>query len=314
MRQRLLALELWGIGDVALAVPFLRESCRHAEVTLVAKPHAGPVLSRFVPEVRHVMLEAPWTAFSGKYRLHRWPWRRIGSTVAALRREKHDIGVSARPDPRDHAFLRLAGARRTLGFGRAGSGGLLNAALAPPCSPHRAMHWARLAEALGWPIPPQSPAIRKGSRIIIHTGAGHRVRAWPADRFAEIARRLSSSGWEVRIIDGQQGDLASLLEELATADRFIGNDSGPGHLAALMGVPTFTIFGPQSPELFSPRHPGAGWIEGAKCPHRPCWDRCRFDEPHCMTRLGEDDVSRQIGAWLSGLQNSATSAACVRSP
>ena len=52
-------------------------------------------------------------------------------------------------------------------------------------------------------------------------------------------------------------DLDALLTKLASADRFIGNDSGPGHLAALLGVPTFTIFGPQLPELFAPQHPQA---------------------------------------------------------
>ena len=100
------------------------------------------------------------------------------------------------------------------------------------------------------------------------------------------------------MLDGGHGDLDSLLDLLATADRFIGNDSGPGHLAALLGIPTFTIFGPQLPELFSPRHPGAGWIEGAPCPHKPCWDRCRFREPECLTRISGEDVYRRVQSWL----------------
>ena len=66
-------------------------------------------------------------------------------------------------------------------------------------------------------------AVRRGRRIIIHTGAGQPVRAWPADRLAEIARRLSLAGWDVRMLDGGQGDFDSLLDLLATADRFIGN-------------------------------------------------------------------------------------------
>lgn len=297
-RPRLLALELWGIGDVALAVPFLRAAARHADVTLLAKAHAGPILRRFAPGVRHITFDAPWTAFSGKYRLHRWPWRAIASILSSLRHERPDIGVSPRADPRDHVLLRLAGASRTLGFGRAGSKLLLNTAMPQPQPPHRATHWARLTESLGWPIPSNPPTIRSGRRIIIHTGAGQPVRTWPADRFAEIARRLSMAGWDVRMIDDQQGDLDCLLDLLDTADRFIGNDSGPGHLAALLGVPTFTIFGPQLPELFSPQHPSAGWIEGAPCPHKPCWDRCRFSEPHCLQEINEEAVWKRLVDWL----------------
>jgi ADP-heptose:LPS heptosyltransferase len=45
-----------------------------------------------------------------------------------------------------------------------------------------------------------------------------------------------------------------LLEEIASADAFVGNDSGPGHLAASIGVPTISIFG-SSPENWKPLGP-----------------------------------------------------------
>jgi hypothetical protein len=60
------------------------------------------------------------------------------------------------------------------------------------------------------------------------------------------------------------------------AGAFIGNDSGPGHLAAFCGVPTFTLFGPQLPEWFAPLHPGSEWLEGKACPYKPCSDYCRY--------------------------------------
>ena len=90
-----------------------------------------------------------------------------------------------------------------------------------------------------------------------------------------------------------------MIATLATADRFIGNDSGPGHVAALLGVPTFTVFGAQLAANFLPVHPQAGWIEGAACPHKPCHDYCRFSEPLCITRLGVDDVWARLAPWLA---------------
>ena len=42
--MRLLVLELWGVGDVALALPFLRIASQRADVTLLAKRHAAAVL------------------------------------------------------------------------------------------------------------------------------------------------------------------------------------------------------------------------------------------------------------------------------
>jgi ADP-heptose:LPS heptosyltransferase len=134
---------------------------------------------------------------------------------------------------------------------------------------------------------------------VIHTGAGHAVREWPLDRFKEIAARLTTAGWQVTLLDNSLQDLDRLLAILDSADRFIGNDSGPGHLAAQLGVPTFTLFGPQLPELFAPQHPQAAWIEGAPCPHKPCFDRCHFPTPHCIRDLSPDAVWRAIQTWLA---------------
>lgn len=287
---RLLVVELWGLGDLALAVPFLRAATRHARVTLAAKPHARPLLDRFAPEVELAALDGPWTAFRRKYAFARWPWRSLARTVRQLRALHCDVGVSARPDPRDHLLLSLSGAPRRIGYARAGSGVLLTDALPRPARPHRADHWAALAGHLGFELETPTPAPRTGRRVAIHAGAGQPVREWPRERFEELARRLTAAGWEVDLLDNSLTDLDVLLDRLARADRFIGNDSGPGHLAALLGVPTFTIFGPQLPELFAPRHPQAAWIEGAPCRFKPCYDACRFPEPHCIREVEVESV------------------------
>lgn len=298
-RPRLLALELWGLGDLALAVPFLRAAAQQAEVTLLAQPHASPILARFAPTVRLVPLTAPWTAFRGKYRLQHWPWGEFRKVLRSLRRDRFDLAVSARPDPRDHLWLRLTGADERIGFPRHGSGLWLSQALPPPTRPHRAAHWQAVADFLGWHLPVAQPAARLGRRVVLHPGAGQPVREWPRDRFAALATHLAARGWQVTVLDGTLPDIATLLDTLATADRFIGNDSGPGHLAALLGVPTFTIFGPQLPSHFAPQHPQAAWIEGAPCRFKPCFDACRFATPHCIRDLTTAAVIAAVDAWLS---------------
>jgi ADP-heptose:LPS heptosyltransferase len=297
---RLLVVELWGLGDLALAMPFLRIATAHARVSLLAKPQAAPLLARFAPAVELVPFTAPWTAFTGKYRLRHWPWRELRDTLRILRGRNFDLGVSGRSDPRDHLLMALAGVRQRLGFPRAGSRILLTQPLPKPAKPHRAEHWRSIATALGWELPSTAmPSSAPARRIVIHTGAGRAVRQWPAPRFAEIAARLRAAGWEVVMLDDSLTDLDRLLDTLAGARHFIGNDSGPGHLAALLGVPTFTIFGPQLPELFAPQHPQAAWIEGQPCPYKPCFDSCRYPAPHCIQGLSLDLVWNQLEAWLS---------------
>lgn len=299
-RQRLLVLELWGLGDVALAVPFLRTASRYAKVTLVAPPHAAPLIQRFCPQVELIPFVAPWTAFRGKYRLHRWPWLEFAALVAGLRRRRFAAAVSARPDPRDHALLIASGAAIRAGFARAGSGCLLTDVLPVPAQPHRAAHWTALARHWNWPAPtsPAPSCTPTARHIVIHTGAAQPTRRWPEEHFALIADRLRTAGHTVTLLDHQSGDLRHLIQTLATAEHFIGNDSGPGHVAALLGVPTFTIFGAQLAENFHPVHPQAAWIDGAPCTFKPCHDYCRFAEPHCIRSLDVESVWRRLVAWL----------------
>ena len=108
-------LELWGLGDLALAMPFLRAASIRYSVTLVAKPHATALLARFAPTVELIPLAAPWTSFRGKYRLLRWPWGELARLVRTLRGRHFDYAVSARRDPRDHFLLWLSGSRRRCG-------------------------------------------------------------------------------------------------------------------------------------------------------------------------------------------------------
>jgi ADP-heptose:LPS heptosyltransferase len=109
-----------------------------------------------------------------------------------------------------------------------------------------------------------------GSFIGIHPGVGNPIRQWPVSHFARltdfllddrdarivifgkaeeepIARRLVESVKEKRRVVSLVGKI-SLKEYMILVRRcraFIGNISGPAHIAAAMGVPTLTVFGGQ---------------------------------------------------------------------
>jgi heptosyltransferase-2 len=66
MKPKLLVVELWGMGDLVIATPFLQAASRKFAVTLVAKPYAKDLQARFWPEVKVAPFIAPWTAFERK--------------------------------------------------------------------------------------------------------------------------------------------------------------------------------------------------------------------------------------------------------
>jgi ADP-heptose:LPS heptosyltransferase len=104
--------------------------------------------------------------------------------------------------------------------------------------------------------------------VLIHPGASRPAKRWPLERFVELARLLAQ-GRTVGILTDPADDpfreepyLKSLiarhalffsrsnLQELAAviseSDCLVGVDSGLKHLAAAVGVPTVTLFGPES--------------------------------------------------------------------
>jgi ADP-heptose:LPS heptosyltransferase len=152
---------------------------------------------------------------------------------------------------------------------------------------------------MGLTLEPTTPILGNGNRVVIHAGAGQPTRLWPRERYDRLAASLAAAGWQVEILDDSFVGIEQLIHKLEAADRFIGNDSGPGHLAALLGIPTFTLFGPQLPEAFAPRHPKAQWVEGAPCPYKPCRDYCRFSEPRCLYAIDVESVWARVVPWLA---------------
>ncbi|HUB27029.1 MAG TPA: glycosyltransferase family 9 protein [Tepidisphaeraceae bacterium] len=115
------------------------------------------------------------------------------------------------------------------------------------------------------------------SPAIVHPGSGGREKCWPVAKFVALVERLGKGGQQVKIVLGevelerlsreeirqlesaaplvQPADYLGLMNELSNAANFIGNDSGPGHLAGLLGVPSLILFGPSDPAVWKPLGP-----------------------------------------------------------
>ena len=323
MKPKLLIVELWGLGDLAIATPFLRAASERFDVTLLAKPYALDLQRRLWPGVRAVAFVAPWTAFKNKYRLWHWPWREMIRLRKQMTHEHFDLGISARRitspplsgDVRDHLLLRVFGVKNRIGFPFLHHRFFLTQPVVhPEPDAHRYESWRAIARALDFELPAREkiliPAAPSRETILIHTGAGQPVRVWPLEKYKKLAARLRQKKIQVQIAcdpdqrlwwlrAGETGVAtpATVAELIVLTDRagaFIGNDSGPGHLAAFCGVPTFTLFGDQLPEWFAPLHPASEWIEGKVCPYLPCSDYCRFPTPYCLWNVSEDEVWQRV--------------------
>jgi ADP-heptose:LPS heptosyltransferase len=162
-----------------------------------------------------------------------------------------------------------------------------------------------------------------GSYVVIHPFARWEYRTWDLSRFNALADRIVQSFGEDVVFVYSQDDAkriehyrilhegnarvhffspASVLELAVVtkgASLFVGNDSGPLHLAAGLGVIVIGLFGPAEPDLTAPRLAKGGFlykrVECSPCEQRVC---VRKDDP-CMGLISIDEVYEAVAHALS---------------
>lgn len=89
-------------------------------------------------------------------------------------------------------------------------------------------------------------------------------------------------------------DLLNLAALCAEAKLFVGNDSGPMHIADAMNIPVVGLFGPGEPHLFSPTGKKAVFIHH-KLECNPCDQiHCVHPDNPCMNRITVEEVIEKI--------------------
>lgn len=263
------------VGDAVLSTGVLGHlMARNPEagVTVACGPAAAPLFAA-VPNLRRViaMEKRPrgghwlslWSRCAGTW------WHTVvdlrGSAIAYLLPAAHRY-VKGRSKDRGHVVEQLA---RVVG---------LEAAPPNPRLWTAPEHW-QAAERL---VPAGAPVLGLGP------AANWRGKEWPAERFLELARRLTAPagilpGARVAVFgaaedkprtdpvltalpEGQRIDLvgrADLLTAFVCLRRcalYIGNDSGTMHMAAAAGTPTLGLFGPSKEGDYRPWGPHTDFV------------------------------------------------------
>ena len=155
-----------------------------------------------------------------------------------------------------------------------------------------------------------------GSLIGLHLGAAFgSSKLWPPASYAELIGQLTERGCEPLLIGGPEDlAMAEAVQALAVSrvastvgrDRahmlprllarlgcLVSSDTGVAHLAAALGVPTITLFGPTDPHLTAPRGPRVRSIDGP-APCAPCFLPCCPIDHVCMRAISAASVAAAV--------------------
>jgi ADP-heptose:LPS heptosyltransferase len=139
--------------------------------------------------------------------------------------------------------------------------------------------------------------------LALHPGAGSVVKRWGIENFRSLAHRyLQQQIGKLLIVEGpaevglgrelvrdltpscvlllESAPLFLLAALLSFCCAYVGNDSGISHLAAGLGVPAVTIFGPTSPEQ---------WV--------PLGERVTILRDSCLSRISPNQIWDALLGW-----------------
>jgi ADP-heptose:LPS heptosyltransferase len=214
---RILVIEYWNLGDLAILVPFLsrlRKSFPAARIALLVNAKFEFFLKNQGLVDEFIPIRVPWAQHFSRWKkynpfsAHVLPFLRV---IWSLRKNRFDWVFSGRMDIRDNVLMWLSGTPRRIGYGIGGGGFLLTDRVVPDLSrPHRTDVWLQLLSAVGAPIQQYAATLKVSKKaqddagkflrarriapdavvIGFHSGARIPIRRWGDERFTEVALEL----------------------------------------------------------------------------------------------------------------------------
>lgn len=317
------------LGDVVMALPALAEDGSDVMVRAWLAPLVG--MARLPGAV--LPLEGGWGG-----------WRRA---VAALRNGRYGTGVLLTPSFSAAWLFRWGGVNRLRGTATDGRSWMLGERIRREALVgHHRVNQYRLLLGQDVTRAPEYPSLAPpeeamevwrarlegdGPLVGMFPGSNASSRRWPVARFAEVARALVGRGRRVVVMGsageraltarvaaaapgvvdaGGSTDVQGLAALLAVCDLVVTNDTGPMHLAAAVGAPTLTLWGPSDPAEVAPQGPGHARVGGPALPCRPCFkNQCPrkghgtfLTDGHeeCMRLIETEQVLSAVSALLEG--------------
>jgi ADP-heptose:LPS heptosyltransferase len=283
VKPHVLVARLDNAGDVLLAGPAIRAvAATSRRVTMLCGPR-GETAAGLLPGVDDIVVyDAPWVAFDPKP-LEAEETLALVNELGALELDQAIIFTSFHQSPLPLALLlRMAGVPFVAATSVDYPGSLLDIRHRISDDVHEVERALDLVESAGYRLPPgddgnlavertgeRPPQLGDGPFVVVHPGASVPARAWAPERYAALVDALVAEGRRAvvtggpdegeltarvagpprpEVLDlGGQLDLTHLAEVISGADAIVVGNTGPAHLAAVVGTPVVLLFAPTVP-------------------------------------------------------------------
>src|SRR5437588_3319069 len=327
-RARILLIRLRSMGDCLLMtapVRALKEEFPEFRVTVLVEPQFADCFDGN-PDFDEILIAA------NKY-----------AAGARLLMRRFDAIVNLHGGPTSLLYSCLAWGKRI--GGEHYQGARLYHGFVPPPEPHAhtvestlaALRWLGVRRELPPPLryevhPKQAARMQeklKGRQyVVIHPGSVLETKRWSAQRFGELARRLTARGFTIVVTAGPGEEsfasqvaretngtvillgltIPELAELIRGARLYVGNDSGPMHLASAVGTPAVVVWGSSDSRRWRPWSTEHRVVQNPfECNPCPGYRCLVADSPLCIESVTVEQVNAAVEELLGGnLENTKT--------
>jgi len=327
--EKILVVQLWGIGETILALPAieaLRNKFPKAELNVLATPRNRDIFfgNKNIDNIIAIKLN---------------PFSTLNFILKNIK--KYDLVIDMEEYLNVSAIISFFSGRRIIGYSHNARAKLYTDKIKYNDRQHAAQTFLDLARLLGVAyeiskLPSLSfskndknfvdrflknNGIKRNDFVVcVAPGAAEsaKARMWPYERYAWLCDEIISKHNakiifvgnlnEFELIENIQKNienknktinsagkitLKQLFYLIKKSDLFIGNDAGPMHIAAAQGVKTLGLFGPNLPTRFGPYGKGnIGLYKGYNCEFSPCINVHKGQVPDCLYPKNSNDYQK----------------------
>jgi ADP-heptose:LPS heptosyltransferase len=155
--------------------------------------------------------------------------------------------------------------------------------------------------------------------VVVHPGSVMATKRWDAERFGEVAAAVAQQNFKLVVVAGPGEEsfagraaakingasimlglsIPELAEVIRGARLYIGNDSGPMHLAAAVGTPTIAVWGSSDSRRWRPWGVDHRVVQNPfECNPCPGYRCLVADSPLCIESVTVDQVNAAVEEML----------------
>ncbi len=336
--RNILIIKTSSLGDIIHTLPALSDAQKYypdvsfdwvVEESFQEVPAWHPAVKRVIPVALRRWRKHGFRAFKNG---------EIQSFLKALRQEKYDVIIDAQGLLKSIALTVLAHGEQRIGLSwqsaREGLASLFyNKRVVVPWGEHAVTRIRALfAKGLGYPVPETAadygidlsrlPATQSENPyyVFLHATTWD-TKHWPEAYWITLAKRVQDAGFGVQLLWGNDVEraranrikeavpgvfvapkkytLSEVSAVLASALGIVSVDTGLGHLAAALGVPTVALYGPTDPKQSGTMGLNqtvlSAHFKCAPCQNRTChYTGNKLVDPPCFETLPPEKVFNHL--------------------